>query len=44
MTNKITLEDINIRTNLKPGDIGYVTHMHGKFYQKEYGYGIRFEA
>ncbi len=44
MANKITLQDINIRTELQSGDIGYVTHMHGKFYKEEYGYGISFET
>jgi ribosomal protein S18 acetylase RimI-like enzyme len=39
-----TLEDINIRTVLMPGDIGYVTYMHGRFYQEEYGFGVSFEA
>ena len=26
----ITLDDINIRTDLQPGDLGYVIYMHGK--------------
>jgi len=39
-----TLEDINIRTNLQPGDLGYVIHRHGRLYAKEYGYGIVFES
>jgi GNAT superfamily N-acetyltransferase len=42
--NNIKLEDIKIRTTLKPGDIGYVTYMHGHLYQEEYGYGVGFEA
>jgi len=42
--NNIKLEEITIRTLLKPGDIGYVTYMHGYLYQKEYGYGVSFEA
>ncbi|WP_020527583.1 GNAT family N-acetyltransferase [Flexithrix dorotheae] len=29
---KPTLENINIRTNYKAGDIGYLTYMHGRFY------------
>ncbi|MBX2843861.1 MAG: GNAT family N-acetyltransferase [Flammeovirgaceae bacterium] len=29
---KPTLEHIKIRTNYKSGDIGYLTYMHGKFY------------
>jgi GNAT superfamily N-acetyltransferase len=40
----IALDDIYIRTELRPGDIGYVTHLHGALYQQEYGYGISFEA
>lgn len=42
--NKIQLEDITIRTVLKPGDIGYVIYMHGNLYQQEYKFGIEFEA
>jgi GNAT superfamily N-acetyltransferase len=41
---QVRLEEINIRTSLNPGDIGYITHLHGKLYQEEYGYGISFEA
>src|SRR5690606_38187143 len=40
----ITLNDIQIRTELKPGDIGYITWMHGTLYNREYGYGVSFEA
>ena len=42
--NKTSLDDISIRTELCPGDIGYVTHMHGSLYHREYGYGIQFES
>lgn len=35
---------INIRTELRPGDIGYITHLHGHLYSQEYNYGISFEA
>lgn len=38
------LEDISIRTNLIPGDLGYITYLHGYFYNREYGYGIQFES
>ena len=38
------LNDILIRTQLEPGDIGYVTYLHGALYAKEYGYGIQFES
>lgn len=38
------LNDIRIRTTLTPGDIGYIIHLHGSMYKKEYGYGISFET
>lgn len=37
-------DDIYIRTTLQPGDIGYVTYLHGSLYSREYNYGIAFEA
>jgi GNAT superfamily N-acetyltransferase len=40
----ITLNDISIRTELRSGDIGYVTYLHGVLYKKEFDYGIEFEA
>jgi peptidyl-dipeptidase Dcp len=43
-TNGLSLNDITIRTDLRPGDIGYVTYLHGIFYKQEYNYGIEFEA
>ena len=42
--NQINLAAIKIRTTLLPGDIGYVTYMHGCLYKKEYDYGVGFEA
>ena len=42
--NRISLEDITIRTELKEGDIGYVIYLHGVLYKKEYAYSIRFES
>jgi GNAT superfamily N-acetyltransferase len=44
MKNKFSLEDISIRTDLIPGDIGYVIYRHGVLYKKEYNYGLQFEA
>ncbi|MEO5562295.1 MAG: GNAT family N-acetyltransferase [Chitinophagaceae bacterium] len=44
MNKEINPNDISIRTELRPGDIGYVIYMHGHLYQKEYGYGIAFES
>lgn len=40
----INLEDITIRTDIRPGDIGYITYMHGWIYQEEYGYSTAFEG
>ena len=44
MNNPISLEDISIRTELKPGDLGYVIYLHGSLYGREYGYGVQFES
>ncbi len=44
MSKVIKLEDINIRTLLRPEDIGHVTLLHGTIYNKEYNYGIAFES
>lgn len=40
----ITLDDINIRTELRPGDIGHITSRHGVLYAEGYGWGIDFES
>jgi GNAT superfamily N-acetyltransferase len=42
--NKVSLDEIFIRTELCPGDIGYVTYMHGALYYREYHYGLQFES
>jgi GNAT superfamily N-acetyltransferase len=44
MKTGISLDDISIRTQLRSGDIGYMIFMHGTLYQREYGYGVQFEA
>ena len=44
MRNNVFLNDISIRTELQPGDIGYMTYMHGALYGREYGYKIQFET
>jgi ribosomal protein S18 acetylase RimI-like enzyme len=33
-----------VRNYFKPGDIGYLTYLHGTIYAKEYGYDQTFEA
>lgn len=40
----IKLDDISIRTDVRSGDIGYITYMHGLIYKEEYGYSTAFEA
>jgi GNAT superfamily N-acetyltransferase len=44
MKKNISLNEISIRTELRPGDIGYVIYMHGDLYSREYDYGIQFET
>lgn len=43
MKQQVTLNDITIRTELREGDIGYLTYLHGNIYKQEYDYGIPFE-
>jgi GNAT superfamily N-acetyltransferase len=44
MKKEIKLDEVSIRTALKPGDLGYVIHRHGKIYGDEYGYSVSFES
>lgn len=41
--NDLTIDQITIRTNPQPGDMGYVIHMHGLLYHKEYKFERVFE-
>jgi DNA-binding MarR family transcriptional regulator/GNAT superfamily N-acetyltransferase len=43
-STNIKLEDVSICTEIRPGDIGYITYMHGWIYQEEYGYSTAFEG
>ncbi len=38
------MPDIQIRTDLRPGDMGHIIQRHGELYNKEYNYGIAFES
>lgn len=42
-TNKLP-PGIEIRNQLKPGDIGYLTYLHGTLYAEAYGWDITFEG
>ena len=33
----------SLRNKLIPGDLGYITHLHGYIYSKEYGFDLSFE-
>lgn len=36
--------EVTMRTELRPGDAGHITAMHGRIYSEEYGYSSSFEA
>lgn len=37
-------QEIQLRTEMRPGDIGYVVRLHGLLYQSEYGLDHTFEG
>ncbi|MFD1602117.1 GNAT family N-acetyltransferase [Flavobacterium artemisiae] len=41
--NRIAKEDITYRHEITPGDIGYIIHLHGAIYGKEYHFSSDFE-
>jgi len=44
MEKKLKRTDVTIRTDIRPGDIGWITYMHAWIYGKEYRYTTTFEA
>lgn len=44
MSTQTTPGDVTIRTELRSGDIGAITRMHGLLYEREYGYNFHFES
>lgn len=44
MKPEIKLSDVNIRTELRSGDMGYVIYLHGRLYKEECNYGLEFET
>lgn len=40
----LSLSDIVFRTNLLPGDVGYLIYLHGELYARETGYNLEFEG
>ncbi len=44
MPHPVTIDDIKFRTELRAGDLGYITYIHGVLYRQENDYGLLFEA
>jgi len=42
--NRLLPANVSLRNQLKPGDIGYLTYLHGILYAQEYGWDYTFEA
>ncbi|MHB1454886.1 MAG: GNAT family N-acetyltransferase [Saccharofermentanales bacterium] len=44
VNTKVTKDMISIRDELRPGDVGYLIHLHGWIYAKECGFNHEFEG
>ncbi|HEY6900842.1 MAG TPA: GNAT family N-acetyltransferase [Puia sp.] len=44
MNPSLAQDKILIRTELEPGDLGYIVYLHGRLYRAEQHFGIGFEA
>ena len=42
-SHMVNVDDVRVRNDIQPGDLGYVIHMHGRLYGIEYNYGVAFE-
>lgn len=38
------MDEVTVRTELQPGDLGRIVELHGQLYAREYRWGINFEA
>ena len=38
------INDISIRTDIRPGDLGFIMYRHGKLYGEEYNYSVALET
>jgi ribosomal protein S18 acetylase RimI-like enzyme len=41
---EVKLEEVTIRNELVPGDLGAVIYLHGAIYGREYDFGVQFET
>jgi ribosomal protein S18 acetylase RimI-like enzyme len=44
LKNSPSISDVTIRTEIRPGDLGYIIWLHGTLYDREYQYGPSFES
>ena len=44
VNKNISPANVSIRDQLKPGDVGYLSYLHGILYAQEYGWDYTFEA